>query len=70
MKKITRNSGFTLIEVVMVILILGILAVVAIPQFIDLSGQAEGAAEDGVVGSVRAGIAIAHAEAAAADSKL
>lgn len=50
------KKGFTLIELVMVIVILGILAVVAIPQYIDLRDQANKAAEAGVVGGVRAGI--------------
>ena len=42
----------------MVIVILGILAVVAIPRFIDLREDAQLAAEQGVVGGVRAGIAL------------
>ena len=45
-----RQGGFTLIELVIVIVILGILAVVAIPQFIDLSGDANRAAVQGVAG--------------------
>lgn len=51
-----KKNGFTLIELVMVIIILGILAAVAIPKFFDLQDKAKESAELGVVGSVRAGI--------------
>ncbi|MBF0626875.1 MAG: prepilin-type N-terminal cleavage/methylation domain-containing protein [Magnetococcales bacterium] len=44
----SRQAGFTLIELIMVIVILGILAAVAVPKFTDLSGEAEVAAANGV----------------------
>jgi prepilin-type N-terminal cleavage/methylation domain-containing protein len=55
------RKGFTLIELVLVITILGILAVSALPSFINISTQAEQASRDGVVGAVRAGVALQRA---------
>lgn len=46
------NGGFTLIELVVVIVILGILAAVAVPKFFDLSGEADQAAVSGVAGAL------------------
>lgn len=57
-----RSKGFTLIELIMVIVILGILAVVAIPKYYDLTSDAHTAAEKGVVGGVRAGISTYYAQ--------
>ncbi len=51
-----HEKGFTLIELIMVIVLLGLLAVVAIPQFTNLQTEAQDAAEQGVVGGVRSGI--------------
>jgi len=56
------KKGFTLIELVMVIVILGILAAVAIPKYYDLQNDAKSAAEKGVVGGVRAGIHTYYAQ--------
>lgn len=64
MKK--QQSGFTLIELIMVIVILGILAAFALPRFADFSNQARVASMNGVAGSLRSASAITHAAVLAA----
>lgn len=52
LKILHRSNGFTLIELVIVIVILGILAVIAIPKFIDLTGTSNSAAIRSIAGAL------------------
>jgi len=58
-----KQSGFTLIELVMVIVILGILAATALPKFADMSGNARVASVNGLMGALRSASTIVHAQA-------
>ena len=55
-----NQAGFTLIELIMVIVILGILAATAMPKFADLKGDARVSAIEGLKGSMDAALTIAH----------
>lgn len=56
-----RQSGFTMIELIMVIVILGILTAIAMPRFIDLSSEAKTSALSGVAGAAASAMAINYA---------
>jgi MSHA pilin protein MshB len=60
-KHFNNQLGFTLIELVMVIILLGILAATALLKFASLSVQARNASNQGVAGALGAAVGIAHA---------
>lgn len=61
--KHTKNTGFTLIELVVAIVILGILAVTAAPKYIDLSGDAVTATLKSLTGSLKSANSMVHQKA-------
>lgn len=62
MRKINKQAGFTLIELIMVIVILGVLSAFALPRFANLGDEARTASINGLNGAVKAAANIAHAQ--------
>ena len=67
MKGYVKQEGFTLIELIVVIVILGILAVTAAPKFIDLQGDARASALQGLAGAMKGAATLVHGKALVAN---
>ncbi|MDP1525914.1 MAG: type II secretion system protein [Rhodocyclaceae bacterium] len=60
-QNLSKNNGFTLIELVVVIVILGILAATALPRFVNLQDKAGAAAAAGVAGGITSAFSVNYA---------
>ncbi len=60
--RVSNQTGFTLIELVIVVVILGFLAATAIPKFVDLTEQAKQANIEGMAGGFATGVSLARSQ--------
>ncbi len=63
-KSLSNQKGFSLIELVIIIVILGILAAVAIPKYQDITSEAKDASARAALGGIRSGVMIFYANQA------